>query len=386
MQLIPFQASFPKLHEIASVEDFFGEVKQAYRALYEQGLFEQVPASALYIYGISQAGQECTGLIAGIDIKDFLDGRILQHEYTLAAKEEKQLQLLLDRNAAVKPVLLAHPPVECIQEWLDLYSAGQAPFLDVALPNKQERHRLWAVQAPEDIAVLQAMFREHAPISYIADGHHRTSAAVRLYQQMVDNGAEAEPYRTLFAAFFPVPDIEIHDFNRVICSLNGHSPAGFMARLSASCEIVPMAVASRPRHKFEMSMWLRGEWYRLHWKERILLEYADEAVILDAMLLDHKVMSKILGIEDVRNDGRVRYVEGPRGLDGLLKQAEKEKDSVAFGLYPVQMEEVMRVANMGKVLPPKSTWFEPRMKNGLLVQEFLIPQASKSHKHAQNNR
>ena len=275
--------------------------------------------------------------------------------------------MLLRRKAAVKPVLLAHHPVPAIKNWLEQYKQEQVPLMQFQLSGDKEYHKIWRVAAPDQVASLQALFMEHVPITYIADGHHRTSTALRLFDQ---TGGNKEDYASLFAAFFPIHDIQIQDFNRVIKSLNGHSPAQFMARLSHTFEIEPIEQAAKPSRKFELTMYLRGEWYRLRWKERIMLEYASQPVVLDAMLLNHKVMSKLLGIEDVRNDQRVKYIEGPKGIAGVLKQAEKEPDSVAFCLYPVQMEEVIKVADIGQVLPPKSTWFEHRMKNGLLVKRI----------------
>ena len=306
-------------------------------------------------------------MISGVHMEDCLNERVRKHEETLAEKEEKQLQLLLRRQAAVKPVLLAHQPVPAIRTWLETYTQSELPLMKFTLAAGQEHHTIWQIAQPAKIAALQALFREKVPVTYIADGHHRTSTALRLFDEA---GAANGAYASLFAAFFPIHDIQIQDFNRVIKSLNGHSPTQFMARLSQTFEIEPINQPAKPCRKFELTMYLRGEWYRLRWKERILLEYASQPVILDAMLLNHKVMSKLLGIEDVRNDGRIKYIEGPKGIEGVLRQAEKEPDSVAFCLYPVQMEEVIKVADIGQVLPPKSTWFEPRMKNGLLVKRI----------------
>ncbi len=367
MQLLPFRATFPKLEKIQTPEQFFGTVKQEYDKYFEEGFFHEIEEPSMFVYQITKGSRSFTGVISGVHMADCLNDRIRKHEETLAEKEEKQLQLLLRRKAAVKPVLLAHHPVPAIKNWLEQYKQEQVPLMQFQLSGDKEYHKIWRVAAPDQVASLQALFMKHVPITYIADGHHRTSTALRLFDQ---TGGNKEDYASLFAAFFPIHDIQIQDFNRVIKSLNGHSPAQFMARLSHTFEIEPIEQAAKPSRKLELTMYLRGEWYRLRWKERIMLEYASQPVVLDAMLLNHKVMSKLLGIEDVRNDQRVKYIEGPKGIAGVLKQAEKEPDSVAFCLYPVQMEEVIKVADIGQVLPPKSTWFEPRMKNGLLVKRI----------------
>ena len=368
MQLTPFRATFPRLDKIDAPEAFFGAVKQDYRIFHDQGHFYKAERPALYIYRIERPERAYTGLVAGVDVKDYLDDRIRKHEYTLEPKEEKQMLLLRKRRAAVKPILLAYASVDTINEWLQLFTQRNAPVLDIPF-GYAEHHKVWSIASSVLIEELQQLFRVHVPVTYVADGHHRTSIGVRMYQRMVEGEVQGD-FNALFAAFFPDRDIEIRDFNRVVTNLNGNTPAAFIAKLSQVFEVEPLLEPARPRRKFELTMCLCEEWYRLRWKERVMLEYADETVILDAMLLDHKVMSKILGIEDVRNDDRVKYIEGPKGVDGLLKQARKSEDSVAFCLYPVQMEEVMAVADLGQVLPPKSTWFEPRMKNGVLVREY----------------
>jgi len=367
MQLLPFRATFPKLEKIQVPEQFFGSVKQEYHKYFDEGFFNEIGEPSIFIYQIAKDGRSFTGVISGVHMDDCLNERVRKHEETLAEKEEKQMQLLLRRKAAVKPVLLAHRPVPAITSWLEAYKQNEGALMKFTLAEGKEHHTIWQVSQPLQIETLQALFLEKVPVTYIADGHHRTSTALRLFDET--GGGKGE-YASLFAAFFPIHDIQILDFNRVINSLNGHSPTQFMARLSQTFEIEPIDQPAKPSRKFELTMFLRGEWYRLQWKERIMLEYASQPVVLDAMLLNHKVMSKLLGIEDVRNDKRIRYIEGPKGIAGVLKQAEKEPDSVAFCLYPVQMEEVVKVADIGQVLPPKSTWFEPRMKNGLLVKRI----------------
>jgi uncharacterized protein (DUF1015 family) len=306
MQLLPFRATFPKLEKIQTPEQFFGTVKQDYHKYFEEGFFHEISEPSMFVYQITKGGRSFTGVISGVHIEDCLNERILKHEETLAEKEEKQLQLLLRRKAAVKPVLLAHQPVPEIKNWLEVYKQEKLPLMHFTLGEDREHHKIWRISAPDHMADLQSLFREYVPIAYIADGHHRTSTALRLFDQTEGN---KEEYASLFAAFFPIHDIQIQDFNRVINSLNGHSPAQFMARLSQTFEIDPIEQAAKPNRKFELTMYLRGEWYRLRWKERIMLEYASQPVVLDAMLLNHKVMSKLLGIEDVRNDQRVRYIE-----------------------------------------------------------------------------
>lgn len=369
MHIKPFQAVYPNLDYVTSADSFFNAVREEYNEYYKSGFFTKTAQEALFIYRIQGKERAYTGLVACADIRDYLDGNIRQHEHTLAAKEQQQMQLMLRRRAAVKPVLLAYPPVEAISQWVESYIARHSPFFEVGSGESQEHHSLWEVRDGRSIREIQGLFGQHVPCTYIADGHHRTTTTALMYSKALE-GKHQGDYQLLLCTLFPTSDIEILDFNRVVYGLNGLSPSAFMAHLSHYFEIGFLDGPQKPSQKHEATLFFNREWYRLRWKERILLEYPDEEVILDAMLLDEKVLGKILGIEDVRTDQRILYVEGPKGLEGIMQAVSKGEEAAAFCLYPVQMKELMMVADIGKALPPKSTWFEPRMKNGLIVKEL----------------
>lgn len=370
MHIKPFRAVYPCVERIASADAFFSSIKEDYSGYLQGSLFEQSAHEVLYVYQIRAAAYCYTGLLACVDIRDYLEGHIRQHEHTLAAKEQTQLSLLTTRKAAVKPVLLAYPAVEAISNWVKAYLIGKAPGFSIALEEEAvEEHSFWEVSAEADLLEIQRLFAQFVPNTYIADGHHRAAATAHLYAQALDGGL-AGRYDLLLSAFFPSSDIAILDFNRVVRGLNGHTPTAFMAQLSRYCEIEVLAQAAKPTRKHEITMLLKGEWYRLRWKESVMLYYADEPLLLDAMLLDETVFRKLLGIEDVRTDQRIHYVEGPKGLEGISSQVNGQEDSAAFCLYPIQLQEMITLADLGQVLPPKSTWFLPRMKNGLVVQLF----------------
>ncbi len=370
MHIKPFRAVYPCVERIASADAFFSSIKEDYSGYLQGSLFEQSAHEVLYVYQIRAAAYCYTGLLACVDIRDYLEGHIRQHEHTLAAKEQTQLSLLTARKAAVKPVLLAYPAVEAISNWVKAYLIGKAPGFSIALEEEAvEEHSFWEVSAEADLLEIQRLFAQFVPNTYIADGHHRAAATAHLYAQSLDGGL-AGRYDLLLSAFFPSSDIAILDFNRVVRGLNGHTPTAFMAQLSRYCEIEVLAQAAKPTRKHEITMLLKGEWYRLRWKESVMLYYADEPLLLDAMLLDETVFRKLLGIEDVRTDQRIHYVEGPKGLEGISSQVNGQEDSAAFCLYPIQLQEMITLADLGQVLPPKSTWFLPRMKNGLVVQLF----------------
>lgn len=369
MHIKPFRAVIPRLDYITAIDSFFNAIKEEYNDYHVSGFFKAADREALYIYQIEKKGRTHHGLIACSEIQDFLEGNIRKHEHTLAAKEQKQMQLMLRRKAAVKPVLLTYPEVPSIKDFLEKYPRKKTPILDVYFESEKAHHKLWEVSDKDAIVQIQELFELHVPYTYIADGHHRTSTTAMMYHRHLE-GKLVGDYHLLLCAYFPTSEIEIQAFNRVITGFGDLSPVNFMARLSKFAEIDILEGAEKPRCKHEVTMLIAREWYRLRWKESVLLEYADEAATLDAAILDDKVLKGLLGIEDVRTDLRIKYVEGPKGLKGVAKHARKSDETVAFCLYPTQMEEVLKLADADKVLPPKSTWFEPRMKNGLIVQEF----------------
>lgn len=369
MHIKPFQAVYPNLDYITSADSFFNSVRDEYMEYSDSGFFVKAAQEALFIYRIKGAQRQYTGLIACADIRDYMEGHIKQHEHTLAAKEQQQMHLMLRRRAAVKPVLLAYPGVAAINRWIESFIIRRKPFFEVESEEARERHLLWEIRDGPSIRELQDLFAQHVPNTYIADGHHRTSTTSLLYRKALE-GKRQEDYQLLLCALFPSSDIDVLDFNRVIYGLNGHSASAFMAHIARYFEIGFLNGPQKPGQKHEVTMLFNREWYRLRWKEHILLEYLEEEVVLDAMLLDEKVLGNILGVEDVRTDQRILYVEGPKGVEGIQQAVSKGEEGVAFCLYPVQLEELMQVADAGKVMPPKSTWVEPRMKNGLIVQEF----------------
>ena len=279
------------------------------------------------------------------------------------------MQLILKRRAAVKPVLLMYPDVLELQQYIDTYANQNEPFLKVDFDSDKSTHYVWLVASTEAIQYIQQQFENLVPCTYIADGHHRTSTLSLMSKRHIHT-EKTQKVDHLLCAFFPASNIQIQSFNRVVNGFGGLTPTAFMARIAQCFEIDILESPSLPSAKHELTMLVMGEWYRLRWKHQIIEKYKDKGIVFDTALLDEKVLKKMLGIKDVRTDSRIRYVEGPKGLKGIIKQAKKDNDNIAFCLYPIPLEEVMQLADVGKVLPPKSTWFEPRMKNGIIIQEL----------------
>ncbi len=369
MHLHPFRAIYPKLDLIASPDAFFGTVKEDYTAYRKKGYFLESEEESLYIYRIKDPVRAYTGIIACASIQDYLDGMIKKHENTLAGKEQMQTELLMARTAVVKPVLLTYEPVEAIFAFSQDLIESKEPFFETYFKSDQQTHQFWNVSDPGQIMLLKALFDQYVDSAYIADGHHRTTSMAQLYEQ-TGGKAGASPYDRFLCAFFPSSQLEILDYNRVVEGLEDISFTTFMAQLSQVADIEVLKEPVRPREKHEMVMFINQEWFRLRWRRRLMESFKGDEVLLDVQLLNELILENILEIADVRTDDRVKYIDGRQGIRGVSDRVGKNVNRVGFFLHPVSMDDFMRIADEGQILPPKSTWFEPRMKNGLLVQGF----------------
>ena len=361
MRIRPFQALYPNVDLIASTDLFFAEIKNEFTEYVKSGFFDRTDKDSFYIYEIVTPNDAY--------IHDYFDNRIKKHEKTLAAKEQKQMHVLLRMGAMTKPVLLTHPTVSSISDLLRQHIAMHTPFFTVQFQDGTQTHRIWMVSDTSLVHTIQEAFEKHVPNAYIADGHHRCSTTAMLYEKMYNRRQDLS-YDLLLAAFFPSDQLVIHDYNRVVEAFKEHSTTLFMAKLSQVCNITPLVAAQKPTQKFELTFCIQDEWFLMRWKHDILARYRNEKAVLDATLLNEIVLRDILNIQDVRTDNRVQYVEGVRGLKGVVQLADKVENSVGFCMFPLAFEDLFIVSDADESLPPKSTWFEPRMKNGLIIKEF----------------
>ncbi len=369
MRILPLQATYPNFNYITSPDSFFGNVKEEFREYRESGFFNKSPNKSIYIYQIQTERRFYTGIIACLNINDYFEGKLKKHENTLAPKEQQQMHLLLHRNAMVKPVLSTFPDTPGITKILNDYSANTNHFFSASFEKGNEKHIFWEISDPSQIESIQQIFRSEVPASYIADGHHRTSVTALLHQRK-NVIPEKQPFDRLLCAFFPVSQLEVFDYNRIVRGLDEITPASFMAQLSRLFKIKPLKSGRKPTHKHEIILYVQHGWYRLKWKKSILRKFNQSGPLLDASMLDSLVLNKILGIEDVRNDERLSYVEGVSGLADFKSKVIRHEHNVGFLLYPVFTDDIIAISDRQEVMPPKSTWFEPRMKNGLIVYEW----------------
>jgi uncharacterized protein (DUF1015 family) len=368
MHIKPFRATYPKLDRIPSNDLFCSEAKNAFPDYLRQGWLTETGEDALYIIQIEDAHRRHTGLIALNHVRDFLAGKVKKHEKTLSEREQHQMQLFLRWGAILKPVLLTYPPVPEINAWLQDFTQHNAPLFEMYFPNDDQTHRVWMAPGVADWHYLQELFTRHVPGVYIADGHHRISTLALLHKQLKKEHANLD-FDHLFCAFFSTDQLDIQDYNRVVDGLNGLRPKAFLTKIAALFDIEPIENPRKPRKKYELKMLFREQWYRLHWKPEVLsAAAANHPVLLDVNLLNELVLHRLLGIGDIRTDERILYIEGSKGLKGIRKTVRAGHDRVGFALHPVSFSDMMRIADAGESLPPKSTFFAPRLKSGLLVK------------------
>ncbi len=329
------------------------------------GVLKRDPSPAYYVYRLTMGDHRQTGLVAAASIDAYDSDRIKRHEFTRPVKEDDRVRQIDALNAQTGPVLLAARGRSDINALLVRLAAAR-PETDVTAADGV-RHELWPVAGAADIAELTAAFETLSAL-YIADGHHRCAAASRvaaMRRAANPDHTGAEPYNFMLSVIFPHDQMQILDYNRLVKDLHGYSNDGLMQRLSVAFRIEGAIAPVRPERPGEFGMYLGGHWYRIT-LDPARIPYDDPVGRLDASLLQDNLMAPVFGIQDPRRDDRIDFVGGIRGLEALAARVDSGEMAVAFSLNPTRMEDLMAVADAGEVMPPKSTWFEPKLADGLV--------------------
>jgi len=368
MQVNPFRALLPTLEKIGATDSFFAAVKEDFPRFMQQGFFESRPKAAIYICAIQTPVHSALGIIASAHVQDYLEGAIKRHENTIPAKEAVQIQLWKEQQAMVKPVLLTYPSVEAIEDWMQKMVTQKQALLSIPFPAERQTYQVWEISDPTELQYFQELFAAFVPRAYIADGHHRCSSSALLYEQTLLEGV-ADPY--FLAAFFPSTQLYIQAFHRLLDEVD--LPAeDLLQQLETFFLIEALEQPEAPRHKFELCFLIENQAFRLNWRPELLERYHWKKAILDTQLFNEVILPNVFGITDVRQSTRLTYLEGVKGMAHLQSQQQNKAQRVAFALYPVDLQEMMILADHNQSLPPKSTWFEPRMKNGVVVKAFNL--------------
>ena len=317
---------------------------------------------AYYIYELTMNGRKQTGLVCVSSVLDYENNIIRKHELTRPEKELDRINHMRITKAQTGNVFLAYKSNVTISRIISSWKEAQSPVYDF-IANDGIGHRVWVVHDPATISEITLVFQKQVPFTYIADGHHRAASAAKVKNTM---GNQAGPDASWFlTTLFPSDELRIMDYNRVVKDLNGHTPETFIEALGMNFKVEKTDAAFSPGSLHEFGMYLEGKWYRLVARDK---SYSTDPIgILDVSILQNNILAPLLGIQDPRTDSRVDFVGGIRGLKELEKRVDSGQVKVAFSLYPVSMDQLFDIADSGQIMPPKSTWFEPKLRDGLLT-------------------
>ena len=316
-------------------------------------------------------GRTQYGIVVAANVHDYVNGVIKKHELTRRDKEDDRMRHVRINNANIEPVFFAFPDNEILETIIRKVTSAEAEY-DFTAPDGFGHH-FWVVDDPADIAAITEAFAA-MPSLYIADGHHRSAAAARVgleKAQTDPNHTGDEEYNYFLAVAFPASHLRIIDYNRVVRDLNGLTPEQFLKALEKDFIVAPKGAATyTPAGLHNFSLYLDGQWYSLTAREG-RYDDADPIGVLDVTISSDLILRDILGIHDLRSDKRIDFVGGIRGLGELKRRVDSGEMAMALALYPVSMKQLMDIADTGNIMPPKTTWFEPKLRSGLVIHELI---------------
>jgi len=338
----------------------------------DKGWLVQDDKEQYYIYAQTMNGKTQYGLVVGAYVNDYMTGVIKKHELTRRDKEEDRMKHVRANNANIEPVFFAYPDNEVLDKLIMRYAATQ-PEYDFIAPVDGFRHQFWCVSDDADIATITEEFRK-MPSLYIADGHHRSAAAALVgaeKQKQNPNHKGDEEYNYFMAVCFQASQLTILDYNRVVKDLNGLTSEQFIQALEKNFSVEDKGTEIyKPAKLHEFSLYLDGHWYALNAKEGTY-DNNDPIGVLDVDISSRLILDEILNIGDLRSSNRIDFVGGLRGLGELKRRVDSGEMRAALALYPVSMQQIMDIADSGKIMPPKATWFEPKLRSGLVIHKLV---------------
>ena len=337
----------------------------------DKGWLVQDDKEQYYIYAQTMNGKTQYGLVVGAYVGDYLNGVIKKHELTRADKEEDRMKHVRVNNANIEPVFFAYPDNEALLQLIARYAQTE-PEYDFIAPIDGFGHKFWVVSNDADIKLITEEFAK-MPSLYIADGHHRSAAAALVGAEKArlnPNHKGDEEYNYFMAVCFPASQLTILDYNRVVRDLNGMTPETFLKSLAEDFDVELKGEAEyRPQQLHEFSLYLEGQWYSLKAKQGTF-DDSDPIGVLDVSISSRLILDKQLGITDLRKSNRIDFVGGLRGLGELKRRVDNGEMKMALALYPVSMKQIIDIADSGNIMPPKATWFEPKLRSGLIIHKL----------------
>ena len=344
---------------------------QQFQMFQDKGWLVQDKEENYYLYAQTMGDKTQYGFVVCVHVQDYLNGVIKKHELTRRDKEIDRMKHVRATNANVGPVFLAYRESEPLARLISKYSAI-TPEYDFVAPGDGFRHQFWVISDKTDLATITEAFAAMDSL-YIADGHHRSAAGALVGAEKAEqnpNNTGEEEYNFYMAVCFPADQLTILDYNRVVKDLNGMTAEEFLTALQRNFIVEDKGVSQyKPQQIHEFSLYLEGHWYSLKAKEGTY-DPSDPIGVLDVDISSRLILDELLGIKDLRSDERIDFVGGLRGMTELKKRVDTGEMKMALALYPVSMEQIMNIADSGKIMPPKATWFEPKLRSGLIIHKL----------------
>jgi uncharacterized protein (DUF1015 family) len=349
-------------------DEVYNKSVENFRKWQEKGWLIQDKDPKFYIYAQTMSERTQYGIVGCASVDDYLNGIIRKHELTRPDKEQDRMIHVRVNNANIEPVFFAYPAVKEIDDIVNEIITEDPEYDFVA--EDGFGHHFWVVKDKKKVAKIEKLFAEKVPFTYVADGHHRTAAAALVGKEKRENNPEhrgKEEYNYFLAVHFPDNQLKILDYNRTVKDLNGLSNEEFIKRLEKGFVVEEKGSGIwKPDRLHNFSMYLDGKWYSLTSREGTF-DDKDPIGVLDVTILTNQILSPILDIQDLRRSKRIDFVGGIRGLGELMKRVDSGEMKVAFALYPVSMKQLIDIADTGNIMPPKTTWFEPKLRSGLVI-------------------
>jgi uncharacterized protein (DUF1015 family) len=352
-------------------QEVYDKVVENYILFKDKGWLVQDQEERFYVYAQTMNGRTQYGIVGAAHIDDYLNNVIKKHELTRKDKEEDRMIHVRITNANVEPVFFTYPDHDEMNAIVS-HVVKNTPVYDF-VADEGFGHHFWVIEDQATNRRIAEIFKNEIPAHYVADGHHRTAAAALVGSEKRKNNPNhtgQEEYNYFMAVMFPASQLQIIDYNRVVKDLNGLAPEDFIRQLSQTFDMEKMGTEIyKPTKLHEFSMYLEGVWYKMVAKTGTYNDQ-DPIGVLDVTILSNLVLDKVLGIKDLRTDKRIDFVGGIRGLGELKKRVDSGEMKVAFALYPVSMQQLIDIADTDNIMPPKTTWFEPKLRSGLVIHEL----------------
>ena len=350
-------------------EEVYSKSVENFSKWQKKGWLIQDSEPHFYIYAQTMKGRTQYGIVGCASVEDYLNGIIKKHELTRPDKEQDRMVHVRVNNANIEPVFFTYPAVKDLDDIVNNIVENETPEYDFVAEDGFGHH-FWVVKKPETNKLIESLFSRKVPFTYVADGHHRTAAAALVGKEKRENNPNhngTEEYNFFLAVHFPDNQLRIIDYNRTVKDLNGLTPQELIRKLENGFIIREKGTRTyKPKKLHNFSMYLDGKWYSLTAKEGTYNDN-DPIGVLDVTVLANQILSPILDIQDLRRSKRIDFVGGIRGLRELKKRVDSGEMKVAFALYPVSMDQLITIADSGNIMPPKTTWFEPKLRSGLVI-------------------